>query len=366
MTTKPIRIRRKTNTTADDPAFVTSQIDPTFLRFTVADAEAGVFSVILTPEDTTIDPLTISFTATDGSENAVAAGLAARANVLAATSPGWGFLRPAASTSSSAELALAIAPTAPPMVASVVDPGSATLTPEHTGIVPIVAKGDGVGSLSLVMTAVSSAGVPLAPGSGNANLQLVELVDRTAPRGPSGPTLTVGPSMVVTRSVVGQPLNQPWVVPTPAGFFTVRIDTDASMPGGIAALEVHASKVETPPVGDESIDSANIAPGAVDPVHLASGGRANTVDTAVVLDAADNGTEVTISSTAGAGTRTITRGTLPVGGFVFVRMTAYATNAYTAAVLGGTVTFDAVAERSMLMWNGTNLVHYALVGATFA
>jgi hypothetical protein len=47
-------------------------------------------------------------------------------------------------------------------------------------------------------------------------------------------------------------------------------------------------------------------------------------------------------------------------------MTAFATNTDTAAVLGGTVTFDAVAERAMLYWNGTNLVHMALVGATFA
>lgn len=161
----------------------------------------------------------------------------------------------------------------------------------------------------------------------------------------------------------------------PATYGWMLVKTDAAT-GGIDSAQIADGAIDLVHMSANSVDSAAYVDGSIDPEHFAAaavvgatlggGGRTNTVDTAVVLDAADALTEVTISSTAGAGTRTITRGTLPRGVPVFVRMTAFDTNAYTAAVLGGTVTFNAVAELAMFYWNGTNLVHVALVGATFA
>lgn len=119
-------------------------------------------------------------------------------------------------------------------------------------------------------------------------------------------------------------------------------------------------------LADDAVDSEHIADGAVDPQHLAGGARTAAADSAVVLDAADAYGLVRISTTAGAGARTIARGTLPAGASVTVLMTARDTNDYTATVLGGTVTFDAVNERAVLLWDGTNLVHTSIVGATFA
>lgn len=240
------RVRRKLNTTADDPAWGTSQIDPMMLRVTVASAEAGAFVVTLTPEDTSIAPLEIEFEGTDDDEAAVAAGLAARANALAATKPGWDFLEPL-SSSSDAVLALAVHPNAPALVASFSAPGSATLTPDHTGSLPILAKGDGKGSLAVTLVATTSAGVPLAPGSGTANLQVIRRIDRTRPLGQHGPHDHDAPAAVeIAASVSAQPLNEPWIVPRPNGHFTVRIDTDTSMPGSIGALEVWVEGVDTP------------------------------------------------------------------------------------------------------------------------
>lgn len=388
-----IRIRHKTNPTVDDTDYHGSQYDPRILRVALASAETGDYVITLTPEDTAIAALEIEYAGTGGDEPTAADGLADAADVLAATSPGWDFLTPNSSNSTST-LLLAIHPSAPQHTPSFDPPGSATMTPDHTGTMPIVAWGDGAKNLEIKVLAVDSGDLVLAPGSGTVDMQLLSIVDRTQPRGQNGPdNEDAGPAIVLLRSVTAQPLSEPWVVPCPSGWYTVRVSSDSSLPGGTVALDVWADKTDAPvstiysediaagavgtdelaadavtgaKIADDAVDSEHVADGAIDPVHLASGGRANTVDTAVVLDAADNHTEVTFSSTAGAGTRTITRGTLPVGGFVFVRMTAYNTNAYTAAVLGGTVTFDAAAERAILMWNGTNLVHYALVGATFA
>ena len=134
------------------------------------------------------------------------------------------------------------------------------------------------------------------------------------------------------------------------------------------AANTYAWALHKADVADGEVDTAQLAEAAVVGATLGGGTRANTADTALVLDAADALTVVTISSTAGAGTRTITRGTLPVGLPVFVVMTAHDTNDYTAAVQGGTVTFDAAGEAGLFFYDGTALRFVATgdVPATYA
>lgn len=251
------RVRRKLNTTADDPAWGTSQLDPRNLRITVGGTTtAGLYRITLTPEDTSIAAINIDFTRAAEDDTAIAAGLAAAANVLAATT-GKNFLRPSASTNSSAVLLLALAAGSPPLTVSLTVPGSATMTPDHTGTLPVVARGTGQRSLAITMVAVNSSGVPLAPGSGNANLQLLRVIGRTRPRGEGGPhNDTLAPAIEISDTVTGQALNVPWIVDEPVGLFTVRVDTDASMPVGISAIEVWAEEVETPlPPAEVTVDA---------------------------------------------------------------------------------------------------------------
>jgi hypothetical protein len=146
------------------------------------------------------------------------------------------------------------------------------------------------------------------------------------------------------------------------------VDSDQYVDGSIDLVHMSANSVDSPQYVDGSIDPEHFAAAAGVGATLGGGTRANTVDTAVVLAAADGMTVVTISSTAGAGTRTITRGTLPVGVPVMVVMTAYDTNAYTAAVQGGTVTFNAVGEAGIFVYDGTALrfIPVGDVPATFA
>jgi len=156
------------------------------------------------------------------------------------------------------------------------------------------------------------------------------------------------------------------------------VDSEHYVDGSIDTIHIAPDAIDGTLIADDVVDSEHYVAGSIDPEHLAAGAvvgaalgggtRANTVDTAVVLDAADAGTVVTISSTAGAGTRTITVGTLPVGAMVMIVMTAFDTNAYTAAVQGGTVTFDAVGEAGLFFSDGTALRFIATgdVPATFA
>jgi hypothetical protein len=165
---------------------------------------------------------------------------------------------------------------------------------------------------------------------------------------------------------------------TPGALADNSVTNAALADDAVDSAEIADGAIDLVHMSPNSVDSDQYVNGSIDPEHFATaavvgatlggGTRANAADTAVVLDAADGMTVVTISSTAGAGTRTITRGTLPVGVPVAVVMTAFDTNAYTAAVQGGTVTFNAVGEAGVFFWDGTALRFIAPgdVPATFA
>jgi hypothetical protein len=395
------RVRRKTNTTADDPDWHGTQTDPRDLRVTLASSETGDYVITLTPEDDTIDPLEIEYSGTGGDEPTAADGLADRADVLAAAKPGWDFLR-SDSRNASAVLILAVHPKAPLHTPSFDPPGSATMTPDHVGVMPIVAWGEGVGNLAIEVYACDGDDV-LAPGSGTVDLQLLQVADRIQPQGKDGPQNdTAAPAVALLRSATAHALNTPWVVPCPKGWFTVRISGDASMPAGIDALEAWVDKTDAPvsvvysediapgavgtdeladdavttakiaadavtgaEVADDAIDSEHIAAGAVDVDHVSFGAvRTVAADGAVALVAADAFGVVHFSSTSGGSPVVMTRSTLTAGRPVILTMTAFDTNAYTMAVDTGTLTFNAADESATVYWDGTAMRVAALNGAT--
>jgi hypothetical protein len=291
----------------------------------------------------------------------------------------------------------------------VVDPGSATLTPEHTGAVPVVSKGDGIGNLEIKVFAVDTDDLVLAPGSGAVTLELVSVVDRTRPRGASGPeNEDAGPAVTLLRSVTAHPLNTPWVVPCPAGLYAVRISTDVSLPGGTVALDVWVDKTEAPvttvysediaagavgtdeladlgvttgklaadavtgaKLADVAVDSEHIASGAVDPVHLATTrARIVAADGTITLAATDRNI-LLAGKTAGAVAATMTA--THNGHQVSLTLLAasgggsYTLAASTSDATSGTVTLNAAGEGvDLVRIAATWYVERLVGGATFA
>lgn len=190
--------------------------------------------------------------------------------------------------------------------------------------------------------------------------------------GAANETRTAQYAVVTVRKVQTGASTYAWMLAkadlTAGALAPGSVDSAEIANGAIDLVHMSANSVDSDQYVDGSIDAVHLAAAAVVGAALGGGTRANTVDTAVVLDAADAGTMVTISSTSGAGTRTITRGTLPVGAMVMIVMTAHDTNDYTAAVQGGTVTFDAVGEAGLFFYDGTALRFIATgdVPATYA
>ena len=115
---------------------------------------------------------------------------------------------------------------------------------------------------------------------------------------------------------------------------------------------------------DETVDSAHIVDGAVDPVHLASGVRTVAPDGALTLAATDR--FVLISAVEG-GTIAATMTDTHAGHEVTIFMTAGdETHNYTAAVESGTITFNAPDETATVWYDGTNWRLKSLQGATIA
>lgn len=240
-----IRVRSKTNTAVDDPATST---DPGFVRVTIGGTTAaGPYLVQLVPEDTTLETLEFEFVRVAENDTAIASALASAANTFAASAPGRNFLRPV-SSSAAAVLALAIEPNAPVYSLVFVPPGSATMTPDVTGALPMVAASTGEDALSITPVAVTSGSVPLAPGSGVISMDLVSIIDRTQPRGPKGHTMDGALAATsVAASVSAHPLSTPWIVDAPPmGRYWVRMHTDANLPGSTATLEVWSGPVTAP------------------------------------------------------------------------------------------------------------------------
>lgn len=148
----------------------------------------------------------------------------------------------------------------------------------------------------------------------------------------------------------------------------VRYDTNGqfaetvmSVDGGTGVVTIPAANTA---LGDDTVDSAQLVDGSVDPVHLASGIRTVSLDGTPAIAATDRIIE--IQKTANT-TTAITMTATHAGHIVKIKMlTGDADSVYTAAVTGGTVTFNAAEEAAEFYYDGTEWRHLFLTGATFA
>lgn len=114
-------------------------------------------------------------------------------------------------------------------------------------------------------------------------------------------------------------------------------------------------------LGAGSVGTTELADGAVTPVKENITPRANAAGTQAVLTTSDR--NVTVESDGG-GAQTIDASALLSGQSVKVSMRAFNTDAYTLAVVGGTLTLNAVGETALIYNDGTSLVAFLAGGAT--
>lgn len=138
-------------------------------------------------------------------------------------------------------------------------------------------------------------------------------------------------------------------------------ETILTVDGGTGVVTTTASNIDLP---DDSVDSDEIVDGAVDPVHLAGGVVTTALDGTPVITAATRVLE--FQKTANT-TTAITMTATHAGHQVILKMlTGDADSVYTAAVTGGTITFNAAEEAALVYYDGTEWRHAWLTGATFA
>lgn len=129
-------------------------------------------------------------------------------------------------------------------------------------------------------------------------------------------------------------------------------------------VDLGSAQVSVTELADDSVDSAEIVDGAVDPVHLAGGVRTVANDGTPAIAATDRVLE--FQKTANT-TTAITMTATHAGHQVILKMlVGDADSVYTAAVEGGTITFNAAEEAALVYYDGTQWRHAWLTGATFA
>lgn len=138
-------------------------------------------------------------------------------------------------------------------------------------------------------------------------------------------------------------------------------ETILTIDGGTGIVAIATANLDLPA---GSVVTADLADAAVTPVKLANGVRVVANDGAVVIAATDK--FIRISKTANT-TTAITMTATHAGHEVVIEMTAGdADSVYTAAVTGGTVTFNAALERCRFIYDGSAWIHQIETGATFA
>lgn len=115
------------------------------------------------------------------------------------------------------------------------------------------------------------------------------------------------------------------------------------------------------------IDSADVANGAIDPVHLSSGHRELAADAALTLAATDRSVELNITTGTTVATMTATHTGHEVTVYAGIRSGGAYTLGCTRGATAGDVTLDAVGEGCIVKYNGSAWKLVALLGgATFA
>lgn len=134
--------------------------------------------------------------------------------------------------------------------------------------------------------------------------------------------------------------------------------------GGSDTVDLQLVRYDTSGQEAETILTVDGGTGRVSIRNQAAGYRVVANDGAVVIAETDK--FIRISKTANT-TTAITMTATYEGHEVVIEMTAGdADSVYTAAVTGGTVTFNAALERCRFIYTGSAWIHQLEVGATFA
>lgn len=113
-------------------------------------------------------------------------------------------------------------------------------------------------------------------------------------------------------------------------------------------------------LSDDSVDSAQIADGAVDPVHLAATVITGTADAAIAI--LNTTTHISLNSTTGA--KAITTTSAVSGQIVSIVADTVSGGSYTLAVTGGTLTLNSAGEMAVVKRVGSAWQALALTPST--
>jgi len=126
------------------------------------------------------------------------------------------------------------------------------------------------------------------------------------------------------------------------------VDSDQYVDGSIDLVHMSAN----------SVDSDQYVDGSIDPIHIAAVSVAPAADAAAAI--LNTTTEVLVSTASGANTAIATTSSVP-GQRVFLRMTAAAGGgSYTLVVSGGTLTLNSVGESAEIIRNVANSAWHVL------
>ena len=235
--TLPRRIRLKSDLDAD-PTWAVTNIDPNTFTATIGGTTSdGVYALDIVPLDNAFDPIPIEFDRQDSEEDwGIADALASSGTTLIATTL-RSYLRSIESDGETGVLTLRSLPNALPFRVEVRSPGDGTIELDADEVWPITDNASGKGQLFIEFVA-TDAGVPLAPGSGTLDVQVLSVVDRRRPTGLKVTESSAAFAVTATEEVAAHPIGEPLVVDSPPALFTVAITGSASLPAGTDGIEI--------------------------------------------------------------------------------------------------------------------------------
>lgn len=252
------RIRRKDNSSTDDPDWYTNQWDPGTFLGTVASVAAGTLTVQITPVDTsrypTPEPIEVTLT-TETEAQAAEAVYNETNDHLDSTDAAYDrhlsrYLLRAEYTAAATAARFVPNPDAPDFTVALTPTGGAmtfTLSPDDTfPITEWMAKRTGAhapstGEVAITVNAVSSGDDVLAIGTCTFDLQVI----RTVERYDGVRQLELRPGVADLGTLTGLVLGEEVRVPFGGGRIGVRITNVANEPATTDALEVRIREAVT-------------------------------------------------------------------------------------------------------------------------
>jgi len=252
------RIRRKDNSSTDDPDWYTNQWDPGTFLGTVASVAAGTLTVQITPVDTsrypTPDPITVTLTTETAAQAAEAVYNEANDHLDSTDAdfdPTLGrYLLRSEYTAAATAARFVPNPDAPDFTVTMTPTGGAmtfTLSPDD--IFPITewmakrggANAPSTGEVAITVHAVTSADEMLGVGTCTFDLQVLRVVERYD----GVRQIDRRPGVADLGSVTGVSLGEEVRVPFSGGRIGVRLTNVANEPATTDALEVRIREAVT-------------------------------------------------------------------------------------------------------------------------